>query len=360
MNYGCIAANYVESTGARRDNGIWSVTARDNIDASTLTIRSRVLINACGPYVDQHNRLTGQHTAHRHLFSKGVHLLVDRITDSDRVLAFFASDGRLFFVIPMGPKTCIGTTDTPLDTPDARVTDADRDFLLDNINKLLRRNKPLTRNDIIAERCGVRPLASTQRDGVADWLKLSRKHAIDVNPTDWHLSIFGGKLTDCINVGNEVADIVAGLGIDLPYPTQVWYGEASDTVKREFLHQARLMDLDSMTNASSSELLSKRLWRRYGANALEMLEAIREDPRSAELLIENTEYLRCEIEQAARREMITKLEDFLRRRSKIALVVRREDFIDVPGLKEACQILFADQADARLREYKEMTRRETR
>ena len=46
-----------------------------------------------------------------------------------------------------------------------------------------------------------------------------------------------------------------------------------------------------------------------------------------------------------------KLEDFMRRRSKIELVVRREDIASAPGLLEACKILFGDAADERLREY---------
>jgi glycerol-3-phosphate dehydrogenase len=82
-----------------------------------------------------------------------------------------------------------------------------------------------------------------------------------------------------------------------------------------------------------------------------MLENIRENPQKAELLIENSEYLRVEIEHAAEREMITKLEDFLRRRSKISLVVRKEDILAAPGLCEACQILFGDAAKAKLQEY---------
>ena len=111
------------------------------------------------------------------------------------------------------------------------------------------------------------------------------------------------------------------------------------------------MKLDAMTDSSSSEPLTTRLWRRYGVNALEILEAIRENPARSKLLIENAEYLRGEIELAARREMITKLEDFLRRRSKISLVVRHEDLINAPGLKKACQILFGDQAEEKLAEY---------
>ena len=70
-------------------------------------------------------------------------------------------------------------------------------------------------------------------------------------------------------------------------------------------------------------------------------------------MIENAEYTRCEIELAARREMIVKLEDFMRRRSKIELVVRRQEYQHAPGLREACDILFGEQAEARLREYLE-------
>ena len=71
----------------------------------------------------------------------------------------------------------------------------------------------------------------------------------------------------------------------------------------------------------------------------------------AEVLIENAEYLRCEIAQAARREMIVRLEDFLRRRSKISLVVERSALRAAPGLREACAILFGDEANARFDEY---------
>ena len=147
----------------------------------------------------------------------------------------------------MGNKTSVGTTDTQVADPDVGVTEEDRQFVLDNINELLDLEKPITREDIIAERCGVRPLAQKGGDGVADWVKLSRKHAIDTNFDDMHLSIFGGKTTDCINVGDEIAGLVKDMGIDLPFEDFVWYGEDDDTVRDEFYHQAKLMDLDAYT-----------------------------------------------------------------------------------------------------------------
>lgn len=351
MSYGCIAANYVESLGSVRKDDCWVTQAKDTISGNTFTIRSKVFINAGGPFVDKLNQVNSEQTQFHHVFSKGIHLIVDRVTPSQKVLTFFASDGRLFFVIPMGPKTCIGTTDNQVESPYSYVTDDDRQFVLDNVNTLLELDKPLIKDDIIAERCGVRPLAIKGEGGEADWVKLSRKHEVDSNCAKHYLSIFGGKLTDCINVGEEICDLVSGFGIAIPYPIQKWYGEPDDSVKREFLHRAKLMNLDSLTPVSSSEPLTQRFWRRYGRNAINMLERIRENPRMGELLIENSEYLRVEIEHAANREMVTKLEDFLRRRSKISLVVRHDDVISAPGLKEACEILFGKDAQAKLDEY---------
>ncbi|UAA37311.1 glycerol-3-phosphate dehydrogenase/oxidase [Paraneptunicella aestuarii] len=356
MSYGCIAANYVELKQASKNAQGWTVQAYDNISGKALNIQAKVLINAAGPEVDKVNQLYHQMTEHHHLYSKGVHLIVDRIAHNHKVLTFFASDGRLFFVIPLGPRTCIGTTDTQVETPNAHVTNEDRTFILNNANNLLDLDVPLTEQDIIAERCGVRPLAIKGTQGKADWVQLSRKHAIDVDQDNAHLSIFGGKLTDCINVGDEVSELVEELGITLPYPKQKWYGEPDDAMKNEFMHRARLLGLDDLTPESSSEPLTQRFWRRYGRNAFAMLESIREDPSQADLLIENSEYLRVEIEHAARREMITKLDDFLRRRSKIALVVKHHDILQAPGLKEACRILFGNQAEAKLQEYIEQHR----
>ncbi len=354
LDHGAAAANYVEVTGATRDaSGGWVAEAKDVTSGATFAIKARLLLNACGPLVDGLNARAGVRTRHRHVLSKGVHLIVRRLTTSRRVLSFFADDGRLFFVIPMGPRTCIGTTDTPSDLHDVAVTEADRRFILDNINARLRLDAPLTTGDVIAERCGVRPLAvlpqAASEGATRDWMQLSRKHAIEV--VDGVISIFGGKLTDCLNVGEEVFREVERLGVIAPYKASAWYGEAPPEVRAEFIHQARLMGLDALTPKSSSEPLTSRLWRRYGGAALPMLEAIRQDPRQADLMIENAEYLRCELEEAARREMVTKLDDFLRRRSKIALVVSRSELRRAAGLHEACTILFGSESEAKIEEY---------
>lgn len=353
---GATAANYVEVTDARHDGHRWHVTLRDTDepDATEIHCHARILINAAGPWVDPMNSELRVSTKHKVVFSKGIHLIVPQIGDNQRVLAFFDDTQRLFYVIPMGHRSMIGTTDTRTDTPTSTVTEADRHFLLDQINERLGLDSPLTVDDIIAERCGVRPLVVKRTSGSTDdkdWTSLSRKHEIEVDKARKVVSVFGGKLTDCLNVGEEVADAVIGLDLPLEADTGAWFGEPARQTRDEFFRQARRMKLDDLRSRPVNEPLSVRLWRRYGRRAFQMLDVIREDPAMAEEIMENADYLRVELHVAAGTEMVTKLEDFLRRRSKIALVVRQSVIRDSDGLGEVARVLFGEQADARMAEY---------
>ena len=49
--------------------------------------------------------------------------------------------------------------------------------------------------------------------------------------------------------------------------------------------------------------------------------------------------------------MVVKLDDFLRRRSKIALITRDEDVRSSKGLQEVADILFGADANNKLEEY---------
>jgi glycerol-3-phosphate dehydrogenase len=352
MDKGCVAANYVASRGAARDaDGRWVTQVEDQVSGDRFGIRAKVLVNASGAFVDQHNELTGIRTEHHHLLSKGIHLLVPRISQSHRVLAFFADDERLFFAIPMANRTCIGTTDTRVETPFVDVTDEDREFVLSNINARLDLAKPLTGDDIIAERCGVRPLATRKTGDSVDVQQLSRKHVIEMDADQNHISIFGGKLTDCINVGDEISDCVSRLGLKLSATTGKWYGEPGRRERAAYFRRAADLGLDDIVAGDTDEALSVRLWRRYGANANSMLAAIEKDPTLSEPLIDNTGIRRCEIDYLAKNEMIVKLEDYLRRRSKIELLVPRPMLRQSAGLFEACEKLFGNDGKKRFDEY---------
>jgi len=144
---------------------------------------------------------------------------------------------------------------------------------------------------------------------------------------------------------------VEELGVPLEEDTHNWYGEPAGATRDEFYRQARLMKLDDLRNKPDVEPLSDRLWRRYGRRAFEMLDEIRNDPAMGKDVMDNADYLRVELHLAAGTEMITKLEDFLRRRSKIIQVIPEAEVHGSSGLREVAEILFGERADERLIEY---------
>jgi alpha-glycerophosphate oxidase/glycerol-3-phosphate dehydrogenase len=349
----CNAINYMKLIAADRHDDLWRCTLEDQLSGETLEIEARSLVNAGGPFTDKVEHLLNIDSTFKHIFSKGVHIIVPPVTKVRHVLTFFASDGRLFFMIPMGPCTCIGTTDTRVDSEVVQPTSDDIAFLIANANALLNLEKPLSENDVISNRCGVRPLVVKQNATVdnADWTELSRKHEIDIHPDKKMLSIYGGKLTDCLNVGDEVAAIIESFGIKLTSPAAPWFGEPAEDIRADFIVQCRSMNLDAMTATNAYEPLSSRLWRRYGKDAFDILEEIRTDASMAEILIQGASYIRAELHHTARKEMVLHLDDFMRRRSKMALVVDHETIRTAPGLKEAAQILFGNDADTEIERY---------
>ena len=356
---GAVTTNYVELVDAERRSDRWHVALRDVVTGVEMTASAKTLVNAAGPFVDALNESWGTTTTHRIVYSKGIHLVVPRLTttDHDRVLAFFDDSQRLFYVIPMGRRSVIGTTDTRVDDPHTAVTAEDQNFLLEQINARMNLEKPLEASDVIAERSGVRPLVvKVEGEGSDDWrskewTSLSRRHEVECDAQRSVVTVFGGKLTDCLNVGAEVASKIESLGVALEADQRNWYGEPDSASRAEFFRQAHLMHLDEMRSKPDTESLSVRLWRRYGRRAFDMLEHIRNDPSMATDVMESADYLRVELHNAADHEMIVKLEDFMRRRSKIDLVVADDEFVGSDGLAEISQLLFGDDGERKLDEF---------
>ena len=356
---GAVTTNYVELVHAERRSDRWYVALRDVVTGVEMTASAKTLVNAAGPFVDALNKSWGTTTTHRIVYSKGIHLVVPRLTttDHDRVLAFFDDSQRLFYVIPMGRRSVVGTTDTRVDDPHTAVTEEDRNFLLEQINARMNLEKPLEASDVIAERSGVRPLVvKVEGEGSDDWrskewTSLSRRHEVECDAQRSVVTVFGGKLTDCLNVGAEVASEIESLGVALEADQRDWYGEPDSASRAEFFRQAHLMHLDEMRSKPDTESLSVRLWRRYGRRAFDMLEHIRNDPSMATDVMESADYLRVELHNAADHEMIVKLEDFMRRRSKIDLVVADDEFVGSDGLAEISHLLFGDDGERKLDEF---------
>ncbi len=342
---GAIAVNYARALDdGQTSPGLHHTRVKDVVTSDTLEVKSRVVINAAGPWVGPFNEERGISTDHRLVFSKGIHLVVPKIAGSGRILTFFAADDRPFFVLPMGDRSCVGTTDTRVAAPECQVTEEDREMVLTNINRYLKTS--LSQNDIVSERCGVRPLVvdRTPRDDT-DWTELSRKHAIECDDERRFITILGGKLTDCLNIGDEVCEKLEGLDMPgSPSPTtSPWFGESNPACRRRFLDRVKTL----LPGADGTVL-----WRRYGAEATHVLDRVEATPDEAREIIPGTGILECEVRHAAVHQMVVTLEDYFRRRTLLEMTRGRQFLLQSKGAKEICEILFgAAAAKERWKEY---------
>ncbi len=343
LDRGAIAANYLSVTNAERagEQG-WIVHLRDEIGDREFTCKAASIVNAAGPFVDGLNDNLSVTTEHEIVYSKGIHLVVPQLTSSERVLAFFDDSQRLFYVIPMAHRSVIGTTDTRTENPNDPVTAEDRRFLLSQINARLNLDQPLTEADIIAERNGVRPLVVPKgNDSHAedDWTSLSRKHEVEVDSDAKVISILGGKLTDCLNVGDEIVEAIKELGIDVGQGSKTWYGEPPATEGAAFVTRAFSLGLDRPPEVERASSVAEVLWRRHGRAAHKVLDNIEADSAQGQPVLSESDVLRAELPLFAEREMIVTVDDFLRRRTKLALIHRVGELSADPGMIEVERVL---------------------
>lgn len=332
--FDALVLNYCEVINATQDAEGWLVTVSDKIDKTNFKIRSKSLVNATGPLTQTINNQLEIPTTNNIVISKGVHLIVPLIDTQSKVIAFFDSAGRLFYVIPMHDRTVIGTTDTSTPDPRVCVTDEDRNFLLDQANRCLNLDRPLTKNDIISERCGVRPLVVSDSTRIQDmnWISLSRKHVVELNKATRSVSIFGGKLTDCINIGNEVVAKICQI-VPVTSRGKQWVGEQSPTISSE------LIRIVEQFHPKQFVQMSEELWRRHGASSLDIVKLWIEDPLNAQIIFEGLNFTVGELTFIAANEHVYFAQDLLRRRTPISLLRSQDEIIENQLLQEVLKSL---------------------
>ena len=207
---GLTAVNYLDFTAAERSNakGLHKLELTDTKTGSRITAQARWLVNATGVWVDEVNRRLDLRAPHALCFSKGVHLIIPRIETGGRAVTCLAADGRIFFVIPWGEVTMIGTTDTPFEEAPHRVK-ADAD----DINYLrseceAKFDIELGEDDVLNTKAGLRPLLRPENAGHADFLALARSHKVWSEPSARVTALWGGKYTDSFLMAGEIADEV--------------------------------------------------------------------------------------------------------------------------------------------------------
>jgi glycerol-3-phosphate dehydrogenase len=232
----------------------------------------------------------------------------------------------------MGDRSVIGTTDTRVKDPFSQVTDEDRKFVLRQINRSMNLETPLTMDSIISERCGVRSLVVDQNQSgdSEDWHKLSRKHVIEVDKQKKILSIFGGKLTDCLNVGEEVVAHFKKMGFQVGMPKK-WFGEGVGQMPSAFEDRVRSL----CVSRESAERVATGLWRRHGMQAQAMIDST---SQLLEEVFDGTGITYAEVSHVIHTEMVFKADDVLRRRLPLAMLRSEDDIAANDKLQEILRV----------------------
>jgi glycerol-3-phosphate dehydrogenase len=322
--HGALVANYVNARGFRKEEGLSIIDLQDTVDAGSLELRSRVVINATGVWSDEVSRLSDANAPKRLRPSKGIHIVVpsEKLQNRTAVLIPSLGEKRFLFVIPWrGGRTVIGTTDTDyqgsLDDPRAETQEVDR--VLQSAARAFPEAR-LSINDVISTFAGLRPLIAANERSTKE---LSRKEEIFEDNAGL-ITITGGKLTTWRKMAERVADFV------------VRRLESIDGVSRRRAHRCvtehirlaggtprgdsgRGAERDA-TEFNIDIATVEHLMASYGGHYRVLLELTRDSEELKRTLIGGLPHIEAEVVYAARYEMALTANDFLSRRTRMDLL----------------------------------------
>ncbi len=311
LNY--MQAERIEETAA----GV-VVAARDMLTGGARTFRSRVLINAAGPWIDRVRR-SGNIDHHGIIHpTKGIHLVLPKF--SDQALFVSSRDGRMFFMIPLGAYSLIGTTDTNYDgdLDDVHADKSDVDYLLAESRRLLPGLK-LSREAILYTYAGIRPLAFAG----ASESRISRKHRVIREGRYGRLiTIAGGKLTTYRNMAKDVVDAacrVLGLRPRCSTDRTPLAGGLSAGYE-DYLREA--VPAWASQYSVSPELV-RHLIGIYGSRSERILQLIKEEPALGAAVSPESKDVYAQATYSVREEGAKTLADIMLRRMTVGITGSR-------------------------------------
>ncbi|MBU2995716.1 glycerol-3-phosphate dehydrogenase/oxidase [Cellulophaga baltica] len=210
LNYDTTALNYASvEEFIYTDKKITGVVVKDAVSGSEFKIKSKYVVSATGPWVDDLRAVNNSNKGKHLYLTKGVHLVFpyEKLPVQQSVY-FDIPDGRMMFAIPRGNTTYVGTTDTHYtENKDKVKTDlADAMYLISAVNNMFPTIE-LSLDDIVSSWAGLRPLIHEEGKSASE---LSRKDEIFTSDTGL-ISIAGGKLTGYRKMAERVVDRVVKL-----------------------------------------------------------------------------------------------------------------------------------------------------
>ncbi len=207
--HGARVWNYADVEEIVRDarGRLSGVRVRDLLTGRVATLRTPIVVNATGPWVDRLRERAGVSERGQHVVrtTKGIHCLLPRLTE--HAVYHSTTDDRMIFVIPWRDFSLVGTTDTDFEgDPDRLYAAADEvAYLLGEVRKALP-DPRVTPEHVAYTYAGVRPLSFEEGRRASD---VSRAHKVVAEEHGTFLSITGTKLTCFRSLAAEVGDRAA-------------------------------------------------------------------------------------------------------------------------------------------------------
>jgi len=310
---GAVMVNYARATGLMQAGGrVVGARVVDELDGREIEVRSKVVVNATGVWVDNVRRLDQHYEGPMTRPTKGIHLVIPRTRLSSQHAVVFDSprDRRHVFLIPWGEFALIGTTDTDyqddLDSPAASLSDVE--YLLEAVQHIFP-GAQVQHGDIISTFAGLRPLIFAPGGTYA----LSREHEI-VESQSGLITVAGGKMTTHRLMGKQLTDRV-----QKKLAEEFGVAARSECCTKELLEGARV----ERVRATDVETpVSKHLVDAYGGDATWVLAYAEENPSLGERIMPELPYLMAEALYAVQHEMALTLRDVLIRRTHVIYETR--------------------------------------
>lgn len=173
-----------------------SVTVSYAVEGETLECKTRVLVNAAGPWATQVARAVQPSIAVPDVeLVQGTHIVIPHAVTAGIYYVESPTDGRAVFVMPWNGATLIGTTETPYrgDPSEVHPLPEEEEYLLAVVRHYFPALQGLTRDDITQRFAGLRVLPAASQAAFDRSRETVFTADRDVRPRV--LSIYGGKLT---------------------------------------------------------------------------------------------------------------------------------------------------------------------
>ncbi len=297
----------------------WKITIEDLRSNARTTLRSRVLVNATGAWVNNLLTLAGIMPRQHLRLVKGSHLVLKRQYEGEHAYLMQSADRRVVFAIPWEGFTLVGTTDMPFDGDPAHVgiEAGEKTYLLEILNRFLR--VPATEADIVASYSGVRPLYDDGSRQKAQ--QVSRDYHLEVQHNAGGapiLTVYGGKITTYRRLAEHALSLLLP-ALDI--------GDSEPWTDKEPLPGGDLPAADfTAFNANAlarwpqlPPMLVTRLARHYGTRMARIIGPAQQLEELGKRF--GTDLTLAEVKYLVQTEWARSAEDILWRRSRLGLTL---------------------------------------